>query len=142
MDLYQDLVGRYLERDPAVFLHHSIAIQLEGAAKGNRWVIDLLAVHLKEQRAYLCELELSRDLGRLIRRLRHWDEHWGEIHAVISAATGIPSAWPLELQLFLPAHHQDSGQLNRLCGQQIPTPRITWLETVVPWSVASNSPQR
>lgn len=113
-----------------------------GAPKSNRWVIDLLAVHLKEQRACLCELELSRDLGRLMRRLRRWDEHWSAIHEVISAATGIPAAWPLELQLFLPAHHQDSGQLNRLRGQQMPTPRITWLEAVAPWSAASTSPQR
>ena len=139
MDLYQDLVGRHLQRDPAVFLHHDITIRLEGAAKGNRWVIDLLAVHLKEQRACLCELELSRDLGRLIRRLRRWDEHWSEIHAVISATTGIPATWPFEVRLFLPSHHQGSEQLDRLALQQMPTPRITWLETVAPWASASKA---
>lgn len=137
MDLYQDLVGRYLQRDPAVFLHHDITIRLEGATKDNRWVIDLLAVHFKEQRACLCELELSRDLGRLIRRLRRWDARWPEIHAAITATTGIPATWPFDVRLFLPSHHQGSEQLDRLQVQQMPPPRITWLEAVAPWVSAS-----
>ena len=139
MDLYQDLVGRQLQCDPAVFLHHDVAIRLEGAAKGSRWVIDLLAVHFKDQRVCLCELELSRDLGRLIRRLQRWDARWPEIHAAITATTGIPATWPFEVRLFLPSHHQGSEQLDRLALQQMPTPRITWLEAVAPWVSASTA---
>ena len=74
MDIYQAVVLQHLERDQAVFARNDLAIRLDGPPKDNSWIVDALAVHFKEQRVYLCELEFSSNLKRLLRRLQAWDQ--------------------------------------------------------------------
>lgn len=133
MDTYQAVVLQHLERDPAVFARNDLAIRLDGPPKGNNWVVDALAVHFKEQRVYLCELEFSSHLKRLLRRLEAWDERWPLICQAIHQTSAIPESWLIQPWLFIPEERQQA-LLARLHCSQMPQPRITGLESVAPWN--------
>lgn len=139
MDQYQVVVAQFLERDPALFLHHNASIRLSGPVKGNSWTVDAMAVHFKEQRVYLCELEFSSTLKRLQRRLVAWDQRWPLICQAIHHTAAIPESWLIQPWLFIPEERKQA-LLARLRCSQMPQPRITWLESVVPWN--DNSGER
>jgi hypothetical protein len=139
MDQYQVVVAQFLERDPALFLHHNASIRLSGPVKGNSWTVDLLAIHFGEKGAYLCELELAGNLKRLLWRLEAWDGRWPLICQAIRQTSAIPDSWLIQPWLFIPEARKQALLAGLHCSQ-MPQPRITWLESVVPWN--DNSDER
>jgi hypothetical protein len=96
-----------------------------------------MAVNMKEQAAYLCEATFSQSLGALSKRLLAWDERWPLICQAIRQKSAIPESWLIQPWLFIPKERKQA-LLARLHCSQMPQPRITWLESVVPWNYNSD----
>lgn len=66
MDYYQEIVAEYLDADRSVFLNMECFIQLEPGLrppKDTTWYCDILAINLRESKAYLCEISYSKGLS-------------------------------------------------------------------------------
>lgn len=138
MDYYQGVVANFLDADPAVFINNEYYIRLDGLpAKGNSWYCDIMAVNMKEQAVYLCEVTFSKSLGGLAKRLQAWDENWPQICQAIRQKSAIPSSWIIQPWLFIPEQPKQA-LLAKLGSIQMPQPRLTWLESVVPWNYNSD----
>lgn len=141
MDHFEGVVLDYLRADRGLFVNSQCCIQLnEGAnpdTSGPHWYCDAVAVSFKEQMAYLCEITYAARAPSLLARLRSWDEHWEGLKVALVRDSGVPAAWPLRPWLFVP-----EAQAERLKGglaslRSLPSPRITFLEEVVPWRYRS-----
>ena len=138
MDYYQGVVANFLDADPAVFVNNEYYIRLDDLpAKGNSWYCDIMAVNMKDQAVYLCEVTFSQSLSGLTKRLLAWDERWPQICLTIRRKSAIPDSWMIQPWIFIPEDLKH-GLLTRLSCSQMPNPRLTWLESVVPWNYNSD----
>lgn len=138
MDYYQGVVADFLDADPAVFINNEYYIRLDGMPpKGNSWYADIMAINMRDQAAYLCEVTFSKGLGSLIKRLEAWDARWLAICEAIRQKSSIPTDWTIQPWLFIPENRKPA-LMARLSCMQMPQPRLTWLESVVPWNYNSD----
>ena len=148
MDYYQGVVVEYLRADRSVFVNTEFCLQLNGAgnpdSSGPHWYCDALAVNLKEQVVYLCEISYSRSLGTMLKRLADWNRHWDAVQLALTRDAHIPGNWPVRPWLFIPERCVNTALkgLQRIGSKQteirnLPQPRITTLEAVAPWNYAS-----
>ena len=139
MDYYQGIVAEYLDADRAVFVNNECFLQLESGnnpPKGTSWYCDMVAVNLRESTVYLCEVTYSASLQALLDRLKAWDSHWHRLRSAIQRDCSISSEWNIQPWVFIPkdrrwildAKHQST---------QMPTLRVTHLESIVPWKYQS-----
>lgn len=118
-------------------------IQLDDGSnplKGRHWYCDAMAVNFKEQTVYLCEITYSVTMQALLGRLQAWQNNWGDLTAAVLRDAGISKDWKIQPWLFIPeVHHADF--VKKFATQKpkpgvtwdMPAPRVTYLESVVPW---------
>lgn len=117
MDYFQGVVTEYLRADRSVFVNTECRIQLEPGnppAKGRHWYCDVVAVNLRESSAFLCEITFSSNLHALLRRLTAWAAEWPLVRKAPARDCAIS-----------------------IGATQMPPPRVTYLESVVPWKYRS-----
>lgn len=140
MDYFQGVVAEYLRADRGVFVNPEILLQLDPGTspkRGRHWYCDLMAVSLKEQSVYLCEVTYSTSVAALITRLSAWQAHWQELLLALQRDCGIDESWRVLPWVFLPESRQTTYEqkLAKLAIQitGMPIPKITLLEEVLPW---------
>ena len=141
MDYYQGVVAQFLDADRSVFLNTECFIQMEPSSrpnKGSSWYCDILAVNLRESSAYLCEVTFSANLSGLLQRLSAWDACWPQFRKAIERDCSIPDTWDIRPWIFIPADRH-SILTAKHHPTQMPKPRVTHLESVVPWKYSSDS---
>ncbi len=139
MDYYQGVVAEYLRANRAVFLNTECLIQIEAGdvpSKGASWFCDMVAVNLRECTAHLCEVTYSQSLDALKKRLRAWDLNWARVREALACDCAIPEGWHVEPWVFVPGD-RILKLAREMVFSQMPVPRMTALEEVVPWKYRS-----
>jgi hypothetical protein len=144
MDYFQGVVTEYLRANRSVFVNTEFLIQLddgEKQLKDRHWYCDALAVNFKESKLYLCEITFSATMQALISRLQAWQNNWDELVKAVARDSGIPSDWKCQPWVFIPKKYDEIftkklAQIT-LSDSQMPAPRVTFLETVLPWEYRS-----
>jgi hypothetical protein len=148
MDYFQGVVTEYLRADRAVFVNTECCIQLNPGENpdqtGPHWFCDAVAVNMREQRVYLCEVTYSKTLSALNKRLIEWAAHWSLLREALIRDCQLPRNWPVQPWLFVPNALQTplNSKLLRISNVgdgagQMPRPRTTDLEDVAPWKYPS-----
>jgi hypothetical protein len=149
MDYFQGVVENYLRANRATFINAECCIQLNDAENpdisGPHWYCDALAVNVMRSRAYLCEISFAQRLGALRERLSNWKEYWPLIRRALARDCGIPLNWTVRPWVFVPKdlcqHLDGPPPSNSAKGEdapeQMPHPKITFLEDVMPWKYRS-----
>ena len=143
MEYFQGVVTEYLVADRAAFVNTELLIQLDPdePKKGRHWYCDAAAVNIREETLFLCEVTYAKSMSALSKRLLAWDAHWKELRNAISRDCGVPSSWAIQPWAFIPEEYSE-GLKSRIAaltsddrgGDAMPYPRITFLESVVPWN--------
>lgn len=147
MDYFQGVVSDYLRANRATFVNAECCIQLDAGGeplKGRHWYCDAVAANFLDSTIYLCEITYSKQLKGLVDRLHAWSKCWPELCTSIARDCSVPSNWtvrpwvfiPSELRSKLDARLQSVGTLMGAAGQ-MPHPRVTNLEDVLPWKYSS-----
>lgn len=136
MDYFQGVVAEFLRADRACFINSEFFISIDPSKgeyqKDKHWFVDVLAIHLTQQRAYLCEVTYARKPVALINRLGLWKVNWATIRQALQRDAGIPLDWPVYPWIFVPAEFQPEIRptLERLFPGEY---RLSKLEDTVPW---------
>lgn len=140
MDYFQGTVETYLRADRALFLNTEYLLQLDPdmavPKKGRHWYVDILAMDLKRETVWLCEVTYSQTLSPLFKRLAAWHENWTELRFALQRDSHISADFDVRPWVFIP---QDKIELfNKkfaLALEQgnMPKPRISQMEDVLPW---------
>ena len=149
MDYFQGIVTDYLRADRSMYVNTECLIQLEpgdAPKKGSHWYCDTVAVDLRNSVAYLCEVTYSSSLHALIGRLGAWDSHWPSFRDALARDCSIPKSWLVQPWLFLPEDRiellntkLDALNLDPEDPKRMPAPRVTFLESVVPWKYKAHN---
>ncbi|WP_426661137.1 hypothetical protein [Rhodanobacter aciditrophus] len=140
---FESVVIEYLRADRSLFINTQCCIQLNPGANpdtsGPHWYCDAVAVSIKRQAAYLCEITYAHPPTSLLRRLKGWDTHWQPLRLALERDSGIPATWPLTPWLFMPQglDVRVKAFLATLPNGPMPTPLVTHLEDVLPWRYRS-----
>jgi hypothetical protein len=145
MAYYQDVVVEYLREKRYIFVNTECCIQLSEGRDvqgwGPHWYCDAIAVDLKASCVYLCEVTYAKGLNALVKRLSEWNANWSLVQAALRRDSAIPTGWPIAPWIFIPAKFERSAleKLARLSpvlgtSDAMPFPRVTQLETLVPWN--------
>lgn len=143
MDYFQGVVTEYLRAKRSVFVNTECLLQLDEGPmtpKGRFWYCDIVAADFRKKTLYLCEVTYSATMQSLIGRLRAWQRHWPMLVFAIHRDCGIPSDWTVAPWVFIPEKYAGTlqnklkslGQTNG-ASEQMPIPRITYLESTLPW---------
>ncbi|MGA7524255.1 MAG: hypothetical protein WBW84_17525 [Acidobacteriaceae bacterium] len=142
MDYYQGVVMDYLRTDRAVFVNPECCIQISDGPEpehgGTHWFCDAVAVDLRNEKVFLCEISFAKGLGKLIQRLRGWGKDWDAVKKSLVRDCHVQGHWQLRPWLFVPEKEVASlvQKLNAIKGSDGLSafePRITPLECVQPW---------
>lgn len=143
MDHFESVVVEYLRADRALFVNSQCCVQLNAGqnpdTSGPHWYCDAIAVSIKAQAAYLCEITYANPPNSLFKRLTGWDKDWSLLRVALERDSGIPQCWSLRPWIFVPqaiAPRIDSF-LSTLSLSEMPRPRISHLEDVMPWRYRS-----
>lgn len=91
----------------------------------------------KEHAAYLRENSYAARAPSLIARLKGWNEHWAGIRGALERDSGVPLNWTVRPWLFVPEAQAERLRVSIAGFVNLPSPRITALEDVVPWRYRS-----
>jgi hypothetical protein len=94
-------------------------------------------VSFKERTGYLCEITYAARAPSLLARLNGWNEHWPGVRAALARDSGVPLDWVVRPWLFVPEAHAERLRASLAGFGNFPSPRITFLEDVVPWRYRS-----
>lgn len=144
MDYYQGVVLDYIRADRAVFVNPECCIQLVDKLNpddsGPHWYCDAVAVDLRNEKVFLCEMTYERGSSKLLKRLRAWAEHWEGICAALVRDCKVKPNWAVRPWLFVPEDEKELlsllAKVNAIKGSNgLPLfqPRITTLESIQPW---------
>jgi len=139
MDHFEAVIVEYLRADRSLFVNTQLCIQLNPGpnpdVSGPHWYCDAVAVSLKDSAAYLCEITYANPPNPLFKRLSGWDANWPRIRIALERDSGIPASWPLTPWLFVPESLAGKIEsfLDSLTLTEMPRPRITPIEQVMPW---------
>lgn len=133
MSHYQDVVRDFLHAKKSIFVSPELKIQLyqNNEDKGNYWYCDIVAIDLKNNTAFLCEVTYSKTCQALIKRLKAWDSNWQELKDALVRDCGIPKNWDIEPWIFIPQSRHE--KIRGLGFINMPSPRVTYLESIPPW---------
>ena len=143
MDYFQGVVTEYLRADRSMFVNSECLLQLDPGdppAKGRHWYCDAVAVNFRESTVYLCEVTYSATLQALLGRLAGWRAHWPELRTALKRDCSVPTEWNAVPWVFIPSKCHDllTKKLDSIPVKEgkasMPRPRITFLESVTPWS--------
>lgn len=147
MDYFQGVVTEFLRADRSVFVNTEYLIQLDEGDKqfkDRHWYCDAIAVNFKEKAIYLCEISYSASLQSLMSRLQAWETNWQELNKSVIRDSRVPNNWAVRPWVFIPekcrvvfdrkmALMKPKPDVER----QMPRPRITYLESALPWEYPS-----
>lgn len=143
MDYFEGVVVEFLRADRALFVNTQCCIQLnEGLnpdTSGPHWYCDAVAVSIKDNAGYLCEITYATPPNTLFRRLEAWGSNWLQLRQALARESGIPAEWVVTPWLFVPADNRAKVEafVARLPRTLMPTPKLTELESVMPWQYRS-----
>ncbi|EHY0932066.1 TPA: hypothetical protein ACMD08_004519 [Vibrio parahaemolyticus] len=143
MDNCESLVLEYLRADRSVFVNTQCCIQLFDSPNpdksGPHWYCDLVAVNFKEKQVYLCEVTYSKSLASLLDRFASWDKHWCDLKAALVRDCGLPVDWEVIPWAFIPEHLKEKYEKKLLTTMtnNMPYPKLTTLESILPWHYRS-----
>ncbi len=148
MDYFQGVVTAYLRADRAMFVNTECCIQLNANPNpdnsGPHWYCDAVAADFRSKSVYLCEVTYSKSLDALMKRLTDWAKYWDRVTQALVRDCYLPKNWPVEPWVFVPTRlrSQLEGKLSTLQGMGsaahlMPQPKITELESVLPWKYCS-----
>lgn len=143
MDHFETIVLDYLRADRSMFVNYQCCIQLNPGSNpdtsGPHWYCDAVAVGFKQQAVYLCEITYASPPASLMRRLTAWSKDWLHLRQALARDSSLPASWPVTPWLFIPRSLQSrmSIFLSDLDTSEMPVPRITYLEDVLPWQYRS-----
>lgn len=145
MNDYEAVVADYLMADRALFVNTQCLIQLNPGQNpdtcGPHWYCDAVAVDLRDQCIFLCEISYQLRLDALVKRLRAWCLHWEGVREALERDCAVPKGWPIRTWMFVPDScvARLTHELERLPedGRALIQPRITPLEMVQPWAYCS-----
>lgn len=86
----------------------------------------------KEHAVYLCEITYPAKAPSLLGRLRAWDQHWEGLKLALVRDSGVPAGWSVRPWLFVPQADAERLKSSLASLGTLPSPRITFLEDVVP----------
>ena len=145
MDYFQGVVAEYLRADRSRFVNTEYLIQIEEGdkiAKGQHWYCDLVAIDFGMKAVYLCEVSYSRTMHSLDKRLQAWAAHWPGVRNAVLRDSNLKDLVDFELVpwLFVPKKYEGTHVARLLkiacvdpAELQMPTPRVTYLEDILPW---------
>ena len=143
MDYYQGVVADYLSADPAMFVKPECCIRLDPDGplkKGVHWYCDILAINLRTQTGYLCEVTYSQTLATLLKRLGDWACNWPAVREALVRDNHVPSDWKVRPWVFVPSTQAGaaSSKISKLSTlydtpEPMPEAKVTKLEDVPPW---------
>lgn len=148
MDNFEGNVVEYLRADRTLFLNTQCCIQLNEAdnpdTSGPHWYCDIVVADYRHRAIFLCEVSFSDSLSSLFKRLGDWNAHWPLLTNALCRDSGLPSDWPIRPWLFVPEDLVPKvvAKLNQfnvpaVRERQLPEPRVTTLEMVLPWKYRS-----
>ena len=147
MDYFQGVVVEYLRANRSTFVNTECLIQVEpgdAPAKGTSWYCDAVALDMKHQIAYLCEVTYSKSLHALAKRLQAWNDAWPQICDAIHRDCSIPKDFKIMPWVFVPKTSEDllraklsAYLVNERNTNNMPYPKIEFLENVTPWNYRS-----
>jgi len=146
MDYYLGLVTDFLRTDRATFINTECSIQLGGttlAKKDTQWSCGAVAVNLREEKIYLCEVTYSRTLDALLDRLRAWSTSWSAICQAVRRDCCVPEGFKIRPWVFIPDEYRRELPKKKSLKssddyRKMPSPRITSLEDVAAWKYGRN----
>jgi hypothetical protein len=133
---FEPVVGQYLRADRSLFINWQFQLQLKPGepAKGEYWYVDFLAMSLRHEIAYLCEVNITKNPLSLVNKLVTLRPHWGDIKLSLQRDAYLPPHWTWRPWLFVRAEVEEQLKF-RLNQLQLPTqPHITTLEATLPWN--------
>jgi hypothetical protein len=145
MDYYQGIVTEYLRADRAMFVNTECCIQLNPGANPDRtgphWYCDAVAINLRERHVFLCEISFAAALSDLTKRLLAWHSNWHALKLALVRDLSIDASWPVSPWVFVPRERVATleRKIAKVCADStrtaddMPYPKITFLEDVVPW---------
>lgn len=145
MDYFEGVVLDYLRADRTLFINSQFCIQVNEAenpdTSGPHWYCDAVALDMRSQTTFLCEISYSNRLEGLLKRLRDWNDNWTQIKAGMKRDAHLPFDWPVRPWLFVPEAlvpllHQRLTIIGGQPGLAF-KPRVTPLEMVLPWRYRS-----
>jgi len=137
VDYFQGVVAEYLRADRACFINPefflSIGQEKEKYQKDKHGFVDVLAMHMKEQCAYLCEVTYARKPAALIKRLGMWKANWSNITEALIRDAGLPPKWQIKPWIFVPEKFEFEIKpiLEQHFGLEC---RLNKLEETLPWN--------
>nr|WP_057929557.1 hypothetical protein [Burkholderia ambifaria] len=149
MDYYQGIVTDYLRADRATFINTECCIQLNPGANpdqtGPHWYCDAVAVDLREEHVFLCEISYATGLSDLAKRLLAWKSHWPALRAALVRDLCVNPCRPVTPWAFILQERTAILELKIAAAYSLtgtneadmPYPKITALEDVVPWKYRS-----
>jgi hypothetical protein len=147
VDYFQGVVSEYLRADRAMFVNTECLLQLapgDVPAKGTSWYCDVVAANFRDCAVYLCEVTYSGTLHALIGRLQAWSDNWPGLRVALIRDCCVPETWQVQPWVFIPEdrHAVLKKKLPSLANigdgpGNMPSPRVTYLEEVVPWKYRS-----
>ena len=149
MDNFEGNVVEYLRADRALFLNTQCCIQLNKAdnpdTSGPHWYCDIVVADHRDRAIFLCEVSFSDSLASLFKCLEDWNAHWPSLKSALCRDSCLPGdCWPIRPWLFVPEHLVPKvvAKLNQFNvpaerERQLPEPRVTPLEMVLPWKYRS-----
>ena len=129
MDYYQEVVADYISADRSTFVSGEYLLEPEGRG-GRHWYIDILAVSVRDQSVYLCEVTFNKQLSKIVKKVREFHEDTFGISQALEREAGIPRTWTVRPWLFVP--RVNGPKLVKRLAPDF-TARITYLEDVGPW---------
>jgi hypothetical protein len=133
VDYFQGVVLEYLRADRSCFVNPEFWIRgnLESPHDKPHWFVDVLAVHMKEKKVYLCEVTYAKQPRALVQRLQSWKEHWDIINRTLKEDTGIDKEWPLIPWVF--GAPETLRVIEPVLKKLFPKGLTMNLEKVLPW---------
>lgn len=136
MDYYQSVVAEFLKADRACFINPEFWLRgnvdrAKQYAKPH-WYVDILAVHLRLKRVFLCEVTYAKKAPSLILRLTAWRDHWETILETLREDACLDPSWPVQPWIFAPQSVLDS--IRPTITQLHQSIKFKALEEVVPWN--------
>lgn len=140
MEYFQGVVTEYLRAKRSMFVNTECLIQLDQGdtpGKDRHWYCDAMVVSFNDSTVYLCEVTYSSTLYGLAKRLQKWAVHWQDMRLAVGRDSSIPDKWTMKPWVFIPLHLQEKLDskfpATAVVGSQMPYPRVSYLEEVVPW---------
>jgi hypothetical protein len=133
VDYFQGVVLEYLRADRTCFVNPEFWIRGNPTSPHDKphWFVDVLAVQMKLQQVWLCEVTYAKQPRALIQRLKNWRTHWDTINQTLKEDTFIDKDWPVIPWVF--GAPDTLKVVEPVLKDLFPEGQTKNLEKVLPW---------